>query len=120
VCSKTCLTPPTLLEIEIFRQPASDYNCAVTKKANPKRNLRPVTARAQMREFGSDAEWFWVEFLVYYDQRLIRAFGYVRREDGKDIANGVYQALDDLGERAWRWTKRDGEWQTKWRTRWSR
>jgi len=89
-----------LLEIEIFRQPASDYNCAVTKKANPKRNLRPVTARAQMREFGSDAEWFWVEFLVYYDQSLIRAFGYVSREDGKDIANGVYQALDDLGERA--------------------
>jgi len=73
-----------------------------------------------MSESGSDADWFWVEFLVYYDQSLIREFGYVRREDAKDIADGVYQVLDDLGERGWTWTKRDGEWQVKWRKRWSR
>lgn len=73
-----------------------------------------------MRESGADSDWFWVEFLVYYDQSLIRAFGYVRREDGKHIADGVYQALDDLGERGWAWTKRNGKWEVKWRKRWSR
>jgi len=92
----------------------------VTKKANTKSVLRPVTGRAQIRECGSDADWFWVKFLVYYYQSLIRAFGYVRREDGTDIADGVYQALDDLGERGLVWTKRDGKWQVKWRKRWSR
>ena len=65
-----------------------------------------------MREFGSEADWFWVEFLVYYDQSVIRAFGYVRRQDGTDIADGVYQARDDLGERGWVWTKRSGVWQS--------
>jgi hypothetical protein len=73
-----------------------------------------------MREQGSDADWFWVEFLVYYDQSVIRAFGYVRREDGTDIVDGVYQALDDLGERGWVWTKRSGRWQVRFRKRWTR
>lgn len=103
-----------------FAQPAADYNGAVTKKANAKRALRPVTGRAQMRERGSDADWFWAEFLVYYDQNLIREFGYVRREDGREIADGVYQAFDDLGERGWVWIKRDGKWQVNFRKRWSR
>jgi len=44
-----------------------------------------------MRELGSNADFVWVEFLVLYDQNNIREFGYVRREDGKDIADGVYQ-----------------------------
>jgi len=83
---------PTLLEMAMFRQSSTDYNRIVTKKPNTKRTLRPVTGRAQMREVGSDADWFWVEFLVYYHQSVIRAFGYVRREDGTDIADGVYQA----------------------------
>jgi hypothetical protein len=73
------------VQLAIFRQPDTDYNVAVTKKANTKRALRPVTGRAQMRETGSDADWFWVEFLVYYDQSLIRAFGYIRRKDGKSL-----------------------------------
>jgi hypothetical protein len=73
-----------------------------------------------MRELGSNADFVWVEFLVLYDQSHIREFGYVRREDGKDIADGVYQVLDDLGERGWVWRKRDGKWQVRWRKRWSR
>jgi hypothetical protein len=40
-----------------------------------------------------------VDYLVYYDRSHIRAFGYVRRDDAKDIEDGVYQVLDDLGER---------------------
>jgi len=54
-----------------------------------------------MRELGSNSEFFLVEFLVLYDQSKIREFGYVRREDGNDIPDGVYQTLDDLGERSW-------------------
>ncbi len=50
-----------------------------------------------MREPGSDADWFWAECLVYHHLSLIREFGHVRREDGKEIADGVYQALDYLG-----------------------
>jgi hypothetical protein len=79
----------------------------VAKVSNPKPTLRPVKGQAQMRELGSNADFVWVEFLVLYDQSHIREFGYVRREDGKDIADGVYQVLDDLGERGWVWRKRD-------------
>ena len=103
-----------------FTNQRQDYNGAVTRKANANRALRPVSGRAQLRECGSDADWFWTEFLVYYDQSLIREFGYVRREDGKEIADGVYRALDDLGERGWVWTKRDGKRQVNFRKRWSR
>jgi hypothetical protein len=73
-----------------------------------------------MRERGSNSDWFWVDYLVYYDRSHIRAFGYIRRDDAKDIEDGVYQVLDDLGERRWGWTKREGEWQVRWRKRWSR
>ena len=71
------------------------------KFSNPKPTLRPVRGQAQMRELGSNSEFFLVEFLVLYDQSKIREFGYVRREDGNDIPDGVYQTLDDLGERSW-------------------
>ena len=100
--------------------PTTLYNRPVAKVSNPKPTLRPVKGQAQMRELGSNSDFFWVEFLVFYDQSKIREFGYVRREDGKEIPNGVYQTLDDLGERGWVWTKRDGKWQVRWRKRWSR
>ncbi len=73
-----------------------------------------------MRELGSNSDFFAVEFLVFYDQSKIREFGYVRRDDGQDIPDVVYQTLDDLGERGWVWAKRDGQWQVRWRKRWSR
>ena len=73
----------------------------MAKVRNPKPTLRPVKGQAQLREWGSNSDFFWVQFLVFYDQSKIREFGYVRREDGKEIPDGVYQTLDDLGERGW-------------------
>ena len=82
--------------------------------------LRAVQGNAQMRERGSNADWFWVEFLVYYDQSQIRGFAYVRRKDGAEIPDGEYDVLDDLGEHGRRWKKRDGKWRVRWRHRWSK
>lgn len=73
-----------------------------------------------MRERGSDEDWFWVEFLVYYDRNSIRAFAYVRRRDGDEIPDGEYDVLDDLGERRRTWKKWNGAWQVRWRHRWSK
>jgi hypothetical protein len=42
-----------------------------------------------MRKLGSNADFVWVKFLLLYDQSHIREFGYVRREDGKDIPEGL-------------------------------
>jgi hypothetical protein len=93
----------------------------MAKVRNPKPTLRPIKGQAQLREWGSNSDFFWVEFLVFFDQSKIREFGYVRREDGKDIPDGVYQTLDDLGERGWGvWTKCDGKWQVRFRKKWSR
>jgi hypothetical protein len=82
--------------------------------------LRAVEGCAQMRERVSDSDWFWVEFLVYYDQNHIRAFAYVRRKDGAEIPDGEYEVTDELGEHRRRWNKRDGKWQVRWRHRWSK
>jgi hypothetical protein len=72
-----------------------------------------------MRKHGSDADWFPVEFLIFYDgHNKIRSFAYVRREDGREISDGEYDVLDELGERRRRWRKWDGKWQVKWRHRW--
>ena len=39
-----------------------------------------------MRERDSDADWFPVEFLIYYDDHdKVRTFAYVRKEDGSEI-----------------------------------
>ena len=80
-----------------------------------------------MRERGSDAEWFSVEFLVYYDRSQLRAFAYVRRKDGTDIPDGEYDVREEEGRRRkWKkwngkWQKKwNGKWQVKWRHRWSR
>jgi hypothetical protein len=81
--------------------------------------LRPVKGYAQMRERGSEAAWFFVEFLVYYDGNDIRGFAYVRKKDGSDIPDGEYDVLDELGEHRRRWKKKDGQWQVRWRHRWS-
>jgi hypothetical protein len=61
-----------------------------------------------------------VEFLVFYDQSQIREFGYVRRADGKDIPDAVYQALDDLGNGVGYGPNAMEKWQVRWRKRWSR
>ena len=58
----------------MFRQLPRTYNPAVVKRTSTKAALRPVQEYAQMRERGSDAEWFPVEFLAYYDRSQIRAF----------------------------------------------
>ena len=93
----------------------------MAKLRDPKPSLRPLKGKAQLRELGSNSDFFWVEFLIFCDQGKIREFGYVRREDGKGVRDGLYQTLDDLGERGWGvWTKRDGRWQVRFRKRWSR
>lgn len=72
-----------------------------------------------MRIRRSNADWFAVEFLIYYDQNQIRSFAYVRREDGGEIPDGDYEVLEGLDERRRRWKKYDGNWQVHFRSRWS-
>ena len=82
--------------------------------------LRPFKGFALMRERGSNAEWFSVEFLIYYERSQIRTFAYVRRADGTEIPDGEYDVREGEDERRRRWTKWDGKWQVKWRHRWSK
>ena len=51
-----------------------------------------------MRERGSDANWFSVEFLIYYDRNQISAFAYVRRRDGGDKPEDEYDVRDGESE----------------------
>lgn len=73
-----------------------------------------------MRSDGSDAAWFTVEFLIYYSGNKLRAFGYVRRDDGEDIPDGEYDVRVGLDERRRIWKKLNGEWKVKWRKEWDR
>jgi hypothetical protein len=94
----------------------ANYNRAVVRRANPEPLLRPFKGSGTMRERGSDANWFPVEFLLYHDEHnKLRSFAYVRREDGAEIPDGHYVFLDDLGERSFRWRKWKGKWQFGWR-----
>jgi hypothetical protein len=80
--------------------------------------LRPFKGSGRLRESGSDANWFPIEFLTYHDDRgKLRSFAYVRREDGSDIPDGHYVFLDEIGERSFRWRKWKGKWQFGWRYR---
>ena len=72
-----------------------------------------------MRERGSHADWFPVEFLVHYDLSQVRDFAFVRRRDGNDIPDGEYEVLEGEDERRRRWKKWNGKWQVKWRHRWN-
>jgi hypothetical protein len=92
----------------------------MAQQTNGKPALRPVEGYAQMRELGSQADWFPVEFLVYYDGSQIKAFAYVRRKDGVEIPDGEYDLREGEDERRRRWKKWNGKWQVKWRHRWSR
>ena len=96
-----------------------DYNPAVVKRTNTKPDLRPLKGIGHMRESGSsEADWFPVEFLVYYDDHnKLRAFAYVRKEDGSDVPDGEYYVVDELGEHRRKWKKWNGRWQVKWRHR---
>ena len=69
---------------------SANYNPAVVKRAKTKPILRPFKGIGQMREYGSSgADWFPIEFLVYYDDHdKLRAIAYVRKEDGSDVADG--------------------------------
>jgi hypothetical protein len=82
--------------------------------------LRSYKDHAQMREHGSDGDWFSVEFLIYSDQSQIRTFAHVRREDGNEIPDGEHDVLEGLDSRRRRWKKWNGKWQVKWRHRWSK
>ncbi len=68
-----------------------------------------------MREIASsEADWFPVEFLIYYDDHhKLRAFAYVRKEGGSDVPDGEYYVLDELGERRDKWKKWNVKWQVK-------
>ena len=92
----------------------------MAERTNDKPALKPVQGYAQMRERGSEADWFPVDFLVYYDRSQIRSFAYVRRKDGVDIPDGEYDVREGEDERRHKWKKWNGEWQVKWRHRWSR
>jgi len=96
------------------------YNPAVVKPANEKAALKPVQGDALLRERESHADWFAVEFLVYYERSQIRTFAYVRRKDGGHIPDGEYDVREGEDERRRKWKKWRGEWQVKWRHRWSR
>lgn len=102
--------------IAIFRQITPEYNPAMARRPNTNPPLRAFKGFGQMREPSDDANWFPVEFLFYYDDHnKLRKFAYVRREDGREIADGRYLFLDDLGERTHRWRKWRGNWQVGWR-----
>jgi hypothetical protein len=98
----------------------AEYNPVVVRRAKTKPGLRPFKGVGQMRERASpDADWFPVEFLIYYDDHdKLRAFAYVRKEDGSEVPDGEYHVVDELGERRRTWKKWDGKWQVKWRHRW--
>jgi hypothetical protein len=68
-----------------------------------------------MRERASpEGDWFSVEFLVYYDDHdKLRAFAYVRKQDGSDVPDGEYHVVDELGEHRRMWKKWNGEWQVE-------
>jgi hypothetical protein len=63
---------------------SNGYNRELVKRTKSKAQstppLRPYKDHAQMRERGSDGDWFSVEFLIYYDQSQIRTFAHVRSE----------------------------------------
>jgi hypothetical protein len=94
------------------------YNPLVARRTKAEQFLRPFKGSGRLRERGSYANWFSVEFLIYHDDRgKLRSFAYVRREDGGDIPDGHYVFLDELGERSFRWRKLKGKWQFGWRYR---
>jgi hypothetical protein len=103
----------------MFRQLSRwNYNSAVVRRAKAEPLLRPFKGFGTLRERGSDANWFPVEFLTYHDDRnKLRSFAYVRREDGVEIPDGHYFFQDELGERLFRWRKWKGKWQFGWRYR---
>jgi hypothetical protein len=48
----------------------------------------------------SEADWFPVEFLIYYDDHdKLTMFAYIRKEHGSDVPDGEYYVVDELGER---------------------
>ena len=96
------------------------YNRDVVKRTNDKPGLRSVQGYGEMRERGSGAEWFSVDFMVYYDGSQLRAFAYVRRKDGIDIPDGDYDVREGEDGRRRRWKKWNDKWQVKWRHKWSR
>ncbi len=103
----------------MFRQLSlGNYNSAVVRRAKAEPLLRPFKGFGKLRERGSDANWFPVEFLTYHDERnKLRSFAYVRRGDGLEIPDGHYVFQDELGERSFRWRKWKGKWQFGWRYR---
>lgn len=95
-----------------------NYNLAMARRPDTNVALRAFNGVGQMRERDGDGEWFPVEFLFYYDdQSKLRNFSYARREDGREIPDGHYFFLDDLGERTHKWRKWMGNWQVGWRYR---
>jgi len=90
----------------------------VVRRTKSEPLLRPCKGSGRLRERGSDANWFPVEFLTYYDDRgKLLSFAYVRREDGGNIPDGHYFFVDELGERSFRWRKLKGNWQWGWRNK---
>jgi len=72
--------------------------------------LRRFKGSGRLRERGSDADWFPIEFLTYHNERgNLRSFAYVRKADGGDIPDDHYVFLDELGERSFRWRKWKGK-----------
>ena len=90
----------------------------MVRRAKAEPLLRPFKGFGTLRERGSDANWFPVEFLTYHDDRnRLHSFAYVRRKDGGEIPDGHYVFLDEYGERSFRWRKLKGKWQFGWRYR---
>ncbi len=87
-----------------------NYNSAVVRRAKAEPLLRSFKGFGTLRERGSDANWFPVEFLTYHDDRnKLRSFAYVRREDGVDIPDGHYVFQDELGVTEFQMEKVEGQ-----------
>lgn len=89
----------------------------MVRRAKTELLLRTFKWSGQMRERGSDANWFPVEYLAYLDDHGKRRSFTVLKEDGGDIPDGFYVFQDELGERSFRWRKWKGKWQFGWRYR---
>ena len=90
----------------------------MARRSNIIAPLKALKGIGRLRERDGDAKWFPIEFLSHYDEySKVRKFAYVRREDSREIADGHYFFLYDLGERKQRWRKWKGHWQVGWRWR---
>lgn len=93
------------------------YNPVMVRRLKTDLLLQTFKWPGRLRERGSDAPWFPVDYLAYLDHNGKRRSFTVLKQDGSDIPDGHYVFQDELGERSFRWRKWKGKWQFGWRYR---